>query len=572
MARRRKIAVLTDHECDLLIAGREDPSLLTDYFFRQPGEEKGWIFDDNFDPEGAWQLDVHHAEQKRIVVIGGFGSGKTRGIGMSACAWSMTTMHFKFLNTAPKAWQSELMYNFIVQEMAEGTPFERLIHDKPKRPYPKITLKFMFRDILVTSTMEFMSIDKNASAILSWEGDWINIDEAGMSDNLDETIRNLGSRLRGVIRGRPRLGRMSMISNSWPNPELWYRYDLATELPESYLSITVDSRFNHNVTDEQLRFMLKDIPEDEHDQFISGKRPEGKGKYFSKQSVYQCESIALEEFIDTQVEAQLTLLEHADGIVPEKDRYIKESINLAGLIHHRLPVIPGNVYMLFGDPGSGNAPNRNAPVLLLWDVTKFPVYPAQLAAFWWGAGNGAITPFVAKLIQFMSYYNPVFTAVDSTGPQKGTAELINTYLMGSRVSNKNIDDWLGGVDISNIQQKDVKGMDFSSGYKPTYLVSARLMLESGLFTWPKSIKGIRAQLSNYEPEKDKVGMPKFPQDIVSAFAMSAFGIRVWFSIDPEDYIAGQRHQDSGQDTMAIVRNQRLAENARTQRSGRTSTS
>jgi len=34
---------------------------------------------------GKWQRDFHQALQKRIVIIGGFGSGKTKGVALSAC-------------------------------------------------------------------------------------------------------------------------------------------------------------------------------------------------------------------------------------------------------------------------------------------------------------------------------------------------------------------------------------------------------------------------------------------------------------------------------------------------------
>src|SRR5512146_1343447 len=199
----KTVPSLTDEEIEILRLGRENPSLITDYFFRKPGQEQGWVFDFNFDPEGAWQKTLHKAKQKRIMIIGGFGSGKTKGVAMSAAVWCMTTTDFAFMNCAPKAWQSELMYRFLV-DMARNTPFERLIWNSPKRPFPKIELRFWIHNILVVSSMEFMSVDKNASAILGWEGDWANIDEAGQLDNLEETITNLGSRMRGTVEGRAR--------------------------------------------------------------------------------------------------------------------------------------------------------------------------------------------------------------------------------------------------------------------------------------------------------------------------------------------------------------------------------
>src|SRR4030042_1459825 len=196
MAQSQKVASLSDEEIEILSKGLQNPDIITDYFFRKPGAEKGWRFDDNFDPEGAWQRDVHFAKQKRILIIGGFGSGKTRGIAMSACVWAMTTRDFKFMNAATRAWQSELMYNFIM-ESAEQTPFKRLIYKPPQRTYPTIELRFWVGNVMISSTLEFMSVDKNANQLLSWEGDWANIDEAGLLDDLEGSIRNLGSLMWG---------------------------------------------------------------------------------------------------------------------------------------------------------------------------------------------------------------------------------------------------------------------------------------------------------------------------------------------------------------------------------------
>lgn len=514
------ITVLTDEEIEIIRASREDPDIFTNYFFRQVGATHGWNLDDNFTPEGAWQKTVHHARQKRVVVIGGFGTGKTRGVAISACIHAATTADFAFLNAAPRAWQTELMYKFILQ-VSKGTPFERLIYSAPKRPYPHIELRFMVGAVAVSSTLEFMSVDENATQILSWEGDWVNIDEAGLIDNLGEVLTNLGSRLRGTINGRTRLGRMSMISNSWDNPELWYRYDLAAAQPDDYLSIVVSTRANRNVTDEQLRMMLKDIPEEEHQRFIDGTRPEGRGNYFARDKIYLCEDATYGDFIISAINAK-------------QAGFTLSSVYGAGVVSFTVPKAPGHSYMLLGDPGTDAAPNRNSPVLMVWDVTDFPRYRALLVGFWWGAGHGSLTPFLRRLIRMMEEYDPIFTAVDNTGTQKNTAELFNTYLLSNRYSEKK-EEWIGGVDLTKITLLAVNGLDFSGGHKPAYLTAARLMIEACLMSWPKWVIGLRSQLTNYDPEKDKTGEPKIVQDLVACLAMAAYAIRTWFAIDPREY-------------------------------------
>lgn len=523
MPKSSQIAVLTEEEIEILRLGREDPDIITDYFFRPKGASSGWNLDQNFSPEGAWQKTVHHASQKRIVVIGGFGTGKTRGVAISACVHALTTRDFAFLNAAPRAWQSELMYKFLLSA-SRSTPFARLIYSAPQRPYPSIELRFMVGPVMVVSTLEFMSVDKNATQILSWEGDWVNIDEAGMLDNLGEAITNLGSRLRGSVAGRPRLGRLSLISNSWDNPELWYRYDLAAALPDDYLSITVSTVHNKNVTEDQLRMMLKDIPEEEHERFIHGSRPEGRGNYFAREKIYACESKAYDDIV-------------IQGVNAKTPGYTIGSIYGAGVVAFTIAAVPGHSYMVLGDPGTDMAPNRNAPCLMVWDVTDFPSLRASLVGFWWGAGHGSLTPFFAKLLRFMEIYNPIFTGVDNTGPQKGTVELMNTYIKSNRMRPEQRDDWYGGIDLGKILYPTIGGLDFSAGRKPAYLTAGRLMIEAELMVWPKFVVGMRSQLSNYDPEKDRANEPKFPQDLVATFCMAAYAIRAWFAIDPATFLA-----------------------------------
>jgi hypothetical protein len=518
----RRIARLSDQEVALLMKGKDDPDLLSNYFFRKPGEETGWVLDDNFDPEGAWQKKVHHALQTRIVVIGGFGSGKTRGVGISACMHAMTTKNFAFMNCAPTAYQAVIMYNFIL-EVALDTRFGDLIWEHPRTPYPTIKLRFYAGNTLINSKLEFMSIDKNAVQILSWEGDWVNLDEGGNIDTLGETITHLGSRLRGSINKRPRLGRLSIISNSWDNPEMWSRYDMASVDPENYLSLTVSSRHNHNITPLQLQMMLKDIPEDEHEQFIEGSRPVGKGLYFNQQRVFACED----------VEYGNTIKAAAELSIPG---YIWYELRGSGVIHYTTPKLPDHVYMILGDPGTGAAPNRNSPVIFTFDVTGFPMTRAYINAMWWGNGRGSITPFIRQLMQFMKMYNPLLTGVDSTGPQASTAEVINTYLHSARETGNMKMDWLGSdIDLTDVMNPWIVGYDFSGSKKVSYLVSGKMFIEANLVRWPKQATGIRRQLTNYDPEKDTKGSA-LAQDIVATFCMGAFAVRSWFNISPEDVV------------------------------------
>jgi len=510
---------LTEGEIQILREGANHPSLITNYFFRGKGAAEGFIFDKNFTEEGAWQEDVCMATQPDICVIGGFGSGKTLGVGMGAAVWCMTTPFFKFLNVAPRAWQAKQMYEMMLT-WAKGTPFENLIWSFPKRPYPTIVLRFMVEDTMIESTMEFMSADKDATGILSWEGDWINIEEAGLLDNLDEVITSVGSRLRGTIRGRTRLGRLSMISNSWFNPILWEQFDKAEEDPVNQLSIVVSTRDNKNVTEKQLERFLSRIPESEHKQFIDGLRPEGKGDYFAKEAVYRCEDKLLGEALAKAIE------EGRPGFSMEKTRE-------TGIYHFETPYSPHRMYMVFGDPGIDSAPKRNAPVLLVFDVTDIPREPAVLAAMWWGDGGGRITPFVDMLQYFNIQYNAVFSGIDSTSTQRNTAEMINLQSFTMEIMGK---------DESEIKSiSNVTGMDFSGAKKAGYLVALRMFIENRMLVWPDIIEAFRQQLTNYSYAKDN----KIPQDLVAALAMAAWAIRIYFNVQFETEGSADDEEDSG---------------------------
>lgn len=454
---------------------------------------------------------------------------------MSSCVWAVLTADFKFLNVGPKAWQAQQMYDMVMLN-ARNTRFEDLIWNAPKRPHPKIVLRFKIGPILYESSLEYMSVDKNATGILSWEGDWLHIDEAGLLDNLEEVVINVGSRLRGKVRGRSRLGRFSMTSNSWDNYFLWQYFDQASADPENFLSISISSRHNHNVSEEQLNRMLARIPKSERKRFIDGTRPEGRGNFFDKQSVYKCEFLHGIEFAKE---------------MEEKGRpgWKVEKLHGAGYTYYTTPPLADRIYMLFGDPGAGEAPKRNAPVLMCWDVTDFPTLPAKLVAFYWGNGGGKIGPFIQQLLEFVEVYEPLYAGIDSTGPQKHINQLINEYALKERFEENQVP--IGIV-------KGISGMDFSGSKKVVYLQAARLLVEAGLLSWPKKIVGIRSQLTNYELEKDK----KIPQDIVATMAMSAHAIRMWFHVTPEE-IFEQMRAESGE---SADKDRRLSLRERSRRS------
>ena len=504
---------LTPGELQILKEGKNNPSLISNYFFRAPGADQGFIFDHNFTKSGAWQEDVCMAKQTDMCIIGGFGSGKTLGVGMGAFIWCVTTPWFKFLNVAPRAWQAKQMYETMLVWL-DGTPAEKLVWKKPKRPYPTIVFRFQVEDTIIESSMEFMSADRDATGILSWEGDWINIEEAGLIDNLAEVITSVGSRLRGSVRGRSRLGRLSMISNSWHNPTLWEQFDLGEEDPENNLSLVISTRDNMNVTEKQLERFLSRIPKAEHKQFIDGLRPEGKGDYFSKEAVWACENQLMAERLE-------------DGVAAGKPGFLLREDRSTGIFHFETPPQADRMYMIFGDPGIDAAPKRNAPVIGVFDVTDVPNQAAQIVALWWGDGGGRITPFVDTLLDYMERYPAVFAGIDSTSTQKHTAEMINLQTFGEQINNLSEED---EKTLEKLSVRHISGMDFSGTKKAGYLVALRALIEAQLINWPKNVIGFRQQLTNYSLEKDK----RIAQDLVAMLSMAAWAVRIYFNVSITD--------------------------------------
>lgn len=545
---------LTESEVEILRRGIDDPDVVTDYFFRQPGDKHGWLFDNNFVEEGKWQKTVHQAAQKDIVVIGGFGTGKTSGIAMSALVWGLLTKDFKFLNVAQKVYQAKQMYDFMLS-IARNTRFEDLIWEKPRRPFPKIVIRFRIGKAVYESTFEFMSVDKDSTGILSWEGDWINVEEAGLLDNLDENVINLGSRIRGSIRGRERLARLSMISNSWDNFWLWYYFDRADADPENFLSIVVSTRHNKNIVPEQLRNMLARIPVDEQARFIDGMRPEGRGNYFARDAIYKCED-----------EMEGMLIE--DKVMNQQPNYHLQRLHGAGVVYMAVPPDRNKLYIEVGDPGTDGAPKRNAPVLMIWDVSDFPRHPARLVLFWWGNGDGKIGPFVDKMLDFADIYRPFKIFIDSTGPQKNSAQLINEHVFRNRFAAANTDSEADfeafvedGFDTPAGFVRGITGMDFSGYKKVEYLLALKLFIEGRLLVWAKNITGIRSQLSNYDIENDK----KIAQDIVAAMAMSAYAIRGYFNVNIQDLVTHETPMAHRE----VIPIRRYTDTARSRRSKKT---
>lgn len=178
----------------------------------------------------------------------------------------------------------------------------------------------------------------------------------------------------------------------------------------------------------------------------------------------------------------------------------------AGIVQWEMPREDGRTYLEVMDPGQGNPPYRNAPVICVWDITGFPKSAATMRAFWWGFGNGSYEPCKAQFRHYYQAYKPSWGVFDSTGTQKGFEELFNAE-----------------------NSMMIYGISLAAGVKGEALLSLKWIMGRGLLRWPASIQGIYRQLLQYE-------MPdtKLIQDIVMTFAMSAFFMKRFYYVDMED--------------------------------------
>ena len=517
---------LSAAECQLLEAGSENPNLLTGYFCRKIGEELGWQFDANFTPDGAWQLDACMASQTLHVIVGGVGTGKTIGIAAGAIVWALTTPDFKFLNIGKELHQAKYVYKEIAN-FCRGTILGKLVWTMRESPTPYIEFRFFMGERLIRATFEFFGLGDDADAlnIFSWRGDWINIEEAGRIDNLAEIAGNLQTRLTGAINNRSYLGRLSLISNPLDNPDMWNLFDLALSRPDKVLAISVSTLHNKNVSDEQIDSMRMVVPEGKQEAYILGARTDPEGGFFHRNTVLACGSESMSELIKASYDS------HVPGYV------IIEAANL-GWVHFETPYSNDREYAIFGDPGILGPPMRNAPVLSAWDVSN-PKTAARLVAFWWGNGGGRIEPFVDKLVYFIQKYHPIVAGIDSTATQKYLAEMLTI-------------DRIAGEGLS---VESITGMDFSGAKKMGYLAALRIAMEDKKLVWPSTVKGVK-QITGYDPLRDTANS-KLPKDVVSCFAMAAFGIRrYWSGISPDD---GEELEKDGAlvlDSSGIVRRER----------------
>jgi hypothetical protein len=356
-----------------------------------------------------------------------------------------------------------------------------------ERPYPKITF-------WNGSTIEFMSADEQGTKILSWSGDVAVIDEAGklgeMGVDLDELTINLGSRMRGQVGGRVRMGKLIVMGTADYEPSLWERFDAADELPQYYMSILATTYDNPYLTKKQMDAMERRIKDPERRrQLMLSERPLPKGKEFTPALLEPCRAPELDAVMES------ALINNLPG-------YEREEMRGAGIVKWIVPPSEYDRYILIGDPGQNTPPDRNSAVAVVIKVTGFPLRAAELMAFHWIDGHGSYWPFINRMDEWYKAYHPIWAAFDATGIQKGFDELV--------FAQRGL--LMEGI---NAQHR-----------KMQMVVTLKLIMGKQKLLMPKNVQGIWMQLGGWR-------MPdtKLRQDIASCLFMAADVLNRLFTID-----------------------------------------
>jgi len=353
-----------------------------------------------------WQLEMWHSDHPIQCVIGGFGSSKTWGKLIDILVRAATVPGYRAFCLAPYSIQAMEVYKQAMV-MMDGTLFkERFLLKAPTKPYAQLVIG---NDFVGENVIEIYSIMDDPDKLLTLSGDEAMIDQAEQLDEIDRVVRNIGTRLRGQVRGRPRRGQISLIANSADNPLLWDIFDEGATDPDFTWSYGPSTSENIYLTMSDLFRFERQVGADAQSRSVHllGHRPIGAGEHFSHGTLQKSRSSDLEHQMQQGLDLKLP-------------GYHKAEAPRVGIYEWELPYREDRIYMVAADPGWSNPPGRNSAGIIVWDITFFPKQPATLAAFHWVFGNNSPAPWLAKYTELVMRFHAVGrNAFDSTGPQSG---------------------------------------------------------------------------------------------------------------------------------------------------------
>lgn len=439
----------------------------------------GFLFQD-------WQLEAVTAPQSMVVMIAGYGSGKTMAVLADMLYLAATVPGFRALALAPHSIQANAIYDE-AKLLFEGTLYkQRFVTSMPTKPYKRIVIE---NDLVGQNEIVCYSIGDGPEKIKTLSVDYIFVDQAEDVEDMEYLISVAASRFRGQVRGRPRMSKLVFAANSEDNPQLWDLFDEAETDPEGVKAITATTFDNIYNTPKQLKEIERRVGANKHmkDQHLRAQRPIGSGEHFPAETIRKIHA----HWLDIEMEKAIA------GNIPG---WKLQSVPKAQVVQWEMPYDPKNIYLTIADPGTANPPYRNSAAIMVWNITGFPKNPAHLTAFSWVFGHGSPNPWIDQYYTYVQKYNCITrNGFDATGPQSGYEDLV--YI---------------------IQEVMAEKFYMTSGRKWAALNAAKVMCSHGLIQVP-SLPLLQAQMSKYRIPDDKIA-----QDLVMCLSMSCLWLeRLW---------------------------------------------
>lgn len=446
-------------------------------------------------PHGAlmlpWQLELYKAKQPTDIIVGGFGSGKTIAKILHMMTRAVLLPGYRGFVLAPYSIQSMEVYTQALMMTSDTLFEERFILRAVTKPFPTLEIG---HDGVGRNTIEFYPILDDPDKIRTLTGDEGMVDQIEKLPDIQNVIRVLGTRLRGQYQGRPRVGKITLIGNPDDNPEMWDLIDDADNDPDMLWAYRPATHENTYLTVADFIRFQKQVGEDEESQgmYLFGRKPKGGGKHFPAESIQRLHDESLDDYMKENLESGIP-------------GFIRIERPKVGVHRWETPRLPDHEYLVIADPGWGNPPYRNSPVVGVWDITTFAFGgPARLVAFEWVFGNGSPNPWIAKYNEYVLNYHAIGNnAYDATGFQSVYQSLADTGLEGLLAEPIN----LGG-------QKKLSALNL-----------AKKMMADGRFSAP-NIPHMFSQLAKYDLPDNQLR-----QDIVSFILVTAQWLERLYYVD-----------------------------------------
>jgi len=428
------------------------------------------------------QYAFHQLEIPNVTFLAGIASGKTLGVAISYLIDCLSIPYFGALNTSVTSVQAELVFEMVNGWIESNPKLEHLIDNISLRPFPVIDFKNF-------AYWHFRTAGKDARFIRGSEYDRVNYDEVGL-DYEGQSLKVLRGRLRGKRPdGTIRMARLDTTTSPTDAPHLRERFYRGvkghhTAQLDLYRSIRATIYENIHLTPEQIRMMEADYTDEMIDVELRARFPDYGMSTFPRNHIQDCTSMELTD--------EMTMAVRPEDGKPRSGWRVEEHPRY-GIMKWEMPPVPGGLYIAAGDPGTGDPPRRNAPVVM---VARVDVKPWDIVYFDWVYGRGAYRPFLQSFKYALDLYHPILRGIDATSTQKALNELA--------FENEGI---------------IVEGLNFSRD-KDAMINALIMSVVNHKFRWAV-IKGLTGQMQRYRREED-TRASKMPQDIVMTLAELAF--------------------------------------------------